>query len=307
MLDHCSLPFHRDATPMLLRILDDEKLFRNGSPHWTELRDKPNERPCENARMAKSRREDTVALLRRHGHQNDKALLLANRLEGCAPGARCMSGACPQCGRALQRWFVSATTDLIDRHFVDREDLWLASVVPDYCATPVDALEAFDWPSLMKKTRKILRSSGVEFAVGGADFSVNETSGDPDSKWAQGQIWMLLSTPRGVWESEVKSLINASGMIKRPLKLTRFNGDPAGLAYAFKTTFARRISYHAEYAARQDRQGSANTRDRLLRGESWLALMIFLDRIGLDARLFKLGAKRTAARTGVTINLIDGG
>ncbi len=299
---------HRCATsPLLLRILDNERLFRNGPPGWQELRGKPNERPSATAGMAISRREHVVALLRRHGAQTASALSVAEALEGCSPKARCTSGACPECGRALQRWFVTATSDLIDRHFEGQQGLYLASIVPDYATAPIDSLTAFDWARVTRKTARILRSSGVEFACGGADFSVNEASESPNSKWIQGQFWMLMPAPRGTWKKDIKGLINASGKVKRPLKLKPFDGDPAALAYALKSTFARRVSYFDENAARQDRQGSANTRVRPLRGEGWLALMIFLDRIGLDARLFMVGGRRTAARTGPMIELIGGG
>src|SRR4051812_18397215 len=42
-----------------------------------------------------------MAALRRNS--TSPALLLAEKLDACAPGARCRSGACPQCGRAEAR------------------------------------------------------------------------------------------------------------------------------------------------------------------------------------------------------------
>ena len=38
---------------------------------------------------------------------------LADRLASCRPGHRCMSGACVQCGRALQRWSVAEITRIV--------------------------------------------------------------------------------------------------------------------------------------------------------------------------------------------------
>jgi hypothetical protein len=184
-------------------------------------------------------------------------------------------------------------------------NLWLASIVPDFGRAPIETLKTFDWRSVSTATLKAFNQTGVRFACGGTDFSVNEEADNPGSKWLQGQFWALLEAERGPWEKVVKALINASGVIRRPLTIRAFDGDNAGLAYVLKTTFARRVGYFDDNALRQDRRGCSNTRLRLLRGESWLSLMVFLDRIGLDARLFMLGAKPTVGRTGVSIRLIS--
>ena len=49
-----------------------------------------------------------------------------------------------------------------------------------------------------------------------------------------------------------------------------------------KSTFVRRVSYRKAYL---DRKDCWNTRGRILRGDAWVELMLFLDRIGLQRRV----------------------
>jgi hypothetical protein len=59
----------------------------------------------------------------------------------------------------------------------------------------------------------------------------------------------------------------------------------AAAAYGVKDTFVRRVSYRKANLDREDRGECWNTRGRILRGEPWVELMLFLDRIGLQRRL----------------------
>lgn len=93
-------------------ILADERLYGDGPPQWFEGRQK---HPCETAAQAKAGRRRRVKRLRRFGMKNPDALQVADRLEACQPEGRCLSGACPECARAWQRWFVTATADFLRR------------------------------------------------------------------------------------------------------------------------------------------------------------------------------------------------
>src|SRR6266404_384147 len=44
-----------------------------------------------------------IKFLRKHGVTNPQAQTVVDRLETCEPTQRCSSGACPECGRLLQR------------------------------------------------------------------------------------------------------------------------------------------------------------------------------------------------------------
>ena len=47
----------------------------------------------------------------------------------------------------------------------------------------------------------------------------------------------------------------------------------------------RRVSYRKANLNREDRGECWNTRGRILRGDAWVELMLFLDRIGLQRRI----------------------
>ena len=56
------------------------------------------------ANHAEQERLKRIKFLRKHGETNPNASKVADRLESCEPEQRCLSGACPECGRLLQRW-----------------------------------------------------------------------------------------------------------------------------------------------------------------------------------------------------------
>ncbi|WP_237480622.1 hypothetical protein [Lichenibacterium dinghuense] len=91
-------------------ILANEPLYGDGPPQWFEGR---RQRPCQTAAQAQAERRRRVKRLRRFGKKQPAALRVADRLEACQPEARCHSGACPECARAWQRWFVTATTGFL--------------------------------------------------------------------------------------------------------------------------------------------------------------------------------------------------
>jgi hypothetical protein len=98
-------------------------LFGDGPPWWTINKGKVGERKSPTADEAKKRRDARVFKLRWHGNHvallaghptrtSLAAVALAKKLEACAPPRNpCLSGACPICIRAQQRWFVRETAD----------------------------------------------------------------------------------------------------------------------------------------------------------------------------------------------------
>lgn len=91
-------------------ILSDERLYGDGPPQWLEGRSK---RLCQTAADAAAQRRLLVKRLRRFGRLDPRARPVVDRLDSCAPNTRCLSGACPECARAWQRWFTAATQDFL--------------------------------------------------------------------------------------------------------------------------------------------------------------------------------------------------
>lgn len=91
-------------------ILSEEAYFGDGDPQWLEGR---NQHPCQTAEGAETERKRLVKRLRRFGKHDTAALAVADRIAGCAVRRRCLSGACPECARAWQRWFTEATATFL--------------------------------------------------------------------------------------------------------------------------------------------------------------------------------------------------
>ena len=89
--------------PLIVRVLADEQLYRDGAPTW------PGAPTSNNAKKA---RKGYIKRLKRFSPQLPEAAKLAEILARCKRRRRCASGACPECGRAFQRFFVSEVKDL---------------------------------------------------------------------------------------------------------------------------------------------------------------------------------------------------
>jgi hypothetical protein len=178
----------------------------------------------------------------------------------------------------------------------------LVSIVPDFGVLPLSGAPRAEWKGIKLRLRKALREAGIRTAILGTDFSVNTRERE---KFIQGQLWgVICDAPRG-WKDDLKPLINASEIIKRPLRAKVFDGYEAGLAYSLKTTFERKTWIRDPNTDRSDRGPSSNTRNRPLQGgPDWVQLMLFLDEIGLDARIVLIGIRRIISDQGVTFAML---
>src|SRR6266404_8923298 len=88
------------------------------------------------------------------------ALTLADRLELCEPKHRCLSGACPECGRLLQRWFVRRSRKFIAKHISRPEhDLVAVSIVPSSPAAGLGQLLTVDIVNLQRRLKYTLKKA----------------------------------------------------------------------------------------------------------------------------------------------------
>ncbi len=114
------------TTEVVSRILKTEagdRWYSNGPPIWKQGKGGR----CKTAEEAEKERLQKIKLLRRHGKEYPIALQLAQKLKNCRPAERCLSGACPECQRAFQRWFVWAASNFLKS---DGREFAVASIVP---------------------------------------------------------------------------------------------------------------------------------------------------------------------------------
>jgi hypothetical protein len=84
---------------LVVQVLREEHWFGENEPAWDGA-------PL--SQQAFTKRLVQIKRLHRFARDLPDATPLARLLETCVPRHRCMSGACPECIRAFQRWFVAS-------------------------------------------------------------------------------------------------------------------------------------------------------------------------------------------------------
>ena len=175
--------------PALPKPDDPLGLFGDGPPWWTINKGKPGQRPSSSAGEAMKQRDATAFRLR--WHANHVALLagnetttslaasaLADKLDACAPPSRpCLSGACPVCMRAQQRWFAKDTVHVLRPRVRDYGyRAQVLSLESEFGRIPAGSLNAFDIDKFLDDIREALKACGIVHYKLGLDVSLKSTS-----------------------------------------------------------------------------------------------------------------------------------
>ena len=183
--------------------------------------------------------------------------------------------------RAQQRW-------LVKRHHARPRAPW--SRTPDVAPSTVfgagvrerflSALpNTFDIDFFLNTVRAALKTCGIDDYKLGLDISLNERAGHMRPGW-QFHFWgFFFHEPKARWRGPLKALLNPNGGGTWPVKVVKPSSIEAAAAYGLRSTFVRRN------LDRQDRGECWNTRGAIWRGETFVELMLFLDRIGLQRRI----------------------
>jgi hypothetical protein len=241
-----------------------------------------------------------IKFLRRHG---SKANCVADRLQGCDVPCRCLSGACPECGRLLQRWFVRQSKKFISDCLGDRDQpLAALSIIPADATVSPGKLAAFSSVNFQRRLKHALDKAGIGPALGGIDFSFNE---DRDARYPP--FWSphaYLMTP-SILDTQLKTLrkcFGSSTEIPKPLMVTPLQNNASRRSYALKMTFDRRVGYEEAKVVKDGGiRKCRNTTDDRLRANDRAELFICLNQIGLKGRIIFLGAKPVLTSSGVLI------
>jgi hypothetical protein len=297
-----STPWGHLRRPVLPNPDDPLGLFGDGPPTWTINKGKPGQRPSSSAREAMQQRDATASKLRWHANHAAllagnptttglAALALADKLDACAPPSRpCLSGACPICMRGQQRWLVIDTQRALGRLVRDAGYRpRVLSLVPEFGRIPAGSLSASDIDAFLVSMREALKACGIVHYKLGLDVSLNQRAGVANPGFWQLQLWGFFHQPKRPWRKQLKARLNPNGTVTRPVKVVKPDSLEAAAAYGVKDTFVRRLSYLKTNLHREDRGECRNTRGRHLRGDAWVELMAFLDRIGLQGRLLISG------------------
>lgn len=273
-----------DAFTRFLRSPTGKAYYKDGPPHWIEGKRSP--RPSGSMGKAKQLRDDLVRVLStlvgRAG--------FVKKLAGCSVLRPCGSGACPRCGRAIQRWFVAEVSSLPGL----ADGQWsIISIVPDFGRFPLNEATGETLRRFRGNLEAILNLAGIEKTIGGIDVSINEHSAGEFETHGQLQAWLLVpgSQRTGEVYQLLRSLLRKTRSNLRPLHIAPFDGRLPGIAYALKWTFSRRVTLPREVDQRGNTIRRRNTRHRALRVQQALLLARMLHDGGFEARVVLRGWK----------------
>ena len=225
-----------------------------------------------------------IKFLRNH-RSNVEALRLAERLEGCCPKHRCLSGACPECGRLLQRAWVRESGRLIRSMSGQGDELVALSLVLPNSVVAQGDLKSFDVRNMQRRLKSRLDDADIDVAIGAIDFSFNEDEqGKYPGFWCP-HAYVIAATENRHRLAARLNGFRTSPEIPHPTKVTPFKNTADRRSYAMKMHFARRIGYDDQRIQNNGKiRYFRNTRPDRLRAIERLELMLFLDQIGFGER-----------------------
>jgi hypothetical protein len=290
-------PRNQAASPiqaLVYDILSDERWYGDGDPSWPKA---PTSEDAEKRRLFCAKRLRRFKL-------NPQALQLAARLKACRPGKRCQSGACPECARAFQRWFVRSTSGLISASD-GCSDLVSVSIVPPKARVPSCGIITLSLTDSITAVTQVLEDSpDIEWMIGGIDVSLNDdTQKGLQEEWQLQLSAIAMVKNRDALASRLRSKFERTKEVFRPVQIKACDGSTKVISYAYKAEFVRRIAYHATIPSKDKTRKCWMTRKVSLRARDHVGLMEWLDTVGLFQRLFLFRIQTVNATSGVTLKV----
>lgn len=248
---------------------------------------------------------DLPEWLRKKGKQDQRATELSSKLDACAPASPCGSGACPACGEAFQREFAAAARLFIEQQWCRRSAIVCVGIALPGLAVPPGGLAGLNLPAAKRRVQDRLGRAGVGLAVGAWDYSMNEHWTARYAPFWLRHLHLLIGTgdPGALREGLKRSFPN-SDAVPRPVKVQAWDGRENALLYLLKPKFDRRIGVdNAERFSPKTGEWRLcrATSPQRLRSAERLELLLHLDEIGPEGRVFMRKAQLRQTRDGMTI------
>ena len=271
-----------------------------------EEEQKPNDQLWKNEPSAAHQSDERlrrIRFLRKYQKSGPLYKRIADRLASCDKNNRCCSGACPECGRLLQRLFVRKSRNLI-RDKIDQPGhrLVAISIVPSDLNIRLGDLHTLSLDNLLRRLKYALDKAGVTIAIGGIDFSYNEDREGRYRPFWSPHFYLITSIANERRVSRIlKRFFKATKRIPRPIKIPDFDNSEERRSYAFKIVFGRRIGKNDN--RRPDGRKCRNADHDKLRAAERLELFTFLGQTGFASRFIFRSVKPSIKGTEVTIRL----
>lgn len=261
--------------PLFANIVERERWHGDLPPVWPKAKTAAE---TDDLALANIKR------LLRFRHDFAEAEALAERLNSCCAGKRCMSGACVRCGRAFQRWSADQIVEIASYPTMPPNETIAISIVPPETSAFQGCLKAYRLKHMMEKVCAGIEETGqIYWGVFGLDISFNDLKQRGGDEIWQGQVYGLVETSnRRKLRNRFKKLFPATDRVPRPVRTKRYDGSARGASYALKFQFVRRVSYW-------DETGRWNTRKVRLKPPEHVELLLALDKLELHRRLEVVG------------------
>jgi hypothetical protein len=273
----------QDVKPWVIAAIEDEERF----PPDQMWKKEPSAKYIYKARLRR------IKFLRKYGNTHPDALIVAKRLESCDSTHRCFCGACPECGRLFERWFVRRSKKFIAGHIDNKgRELVTINIVPCIPMAQPGRLHSVDIVKLQRRLKYALDTVGISVAIGGIDFSFNEDrEGKYPPFWGP-HVYLITSTEdKKALRKNLRKLFLSSDIVPRPVKISSFRNIARRRSYALKMHFHRRIGCHEIKNQNGKIRKCRDTGKSKLRVAERLELFVYLDKIGLANRVIFRGGK----------------
>ena len=277
---------YTDVKPWVIAAIADED-DRIPKPMWSGEK---------SAEACVAERPQRITFLLKHDDARFAAI--ADRLKTCKKGFRCLSGACPECGRLLQRWFVRASKAFIDNNLaISGKPLVSVTIAPSSNLVPPGRLRKFSIADAQRRLKWALDRVALGPALGGVDFSFNEDrDGTFTPAWSVHSYIISATYDSKRLQKDLRDWFKKTNtpvgkVVVRPIKVSSFTNIPYRRSYALKMNFKRRIGYKEVKIQNGKKRTCRNTSTDGLRAKERLELFKYLDRIGLAARIILHGTR----------------
>ncbi|MFZ0846051.1 MAG: hypothetical protein WAM62_09690 [Pseudolabrys sp.] len=243
----------------------------------------------KNRKNQQRQRENLVDWLRKKHKSNISAQILADKLENCASKSRCQSPACPECGAAGQRLIATATRRFLKHHAGGSAKIVCVTIVPTDGRIKRGKLNKADHERAIRRWKEKLGKAGITWFIGATDISLNEHKQNRYKRHWSEHIYGITATkdPKKL-KTELRKQFPKNKAIPRPVKVREWDGNKKALRYILKPNFWRRIA--SDNGQRHNKKTGiartcCTTRKARLRSKERRELFVYLDKIGMQARL----------------------
>jgi len=286
-----------NAAKVLIGILRNEDLFGNAAPKWKQ---------APTADDAHFKRVRLIKRLHRFSHDFKGSAELAARLQTCVPRCRCRSGACPECGRAFQRWLVAQMRRFIRVGNRPKPgELVAVSITSPVWRSEPGHLDTFDLSKMRKEAiEAIEQTEEVQSAILGLDMSMNDDTEKGFGLTWQGQLYGFARvSDRRAFSKSLRRSFPRDERVTRPVLVKPCDGTTRAFSYAIKPEFVRRITFWGDGKTQTGEPRKCwRTRKVSLKAREEVELRLFLDQIGLSKRLLFCRLKVVPIHYGFRLN-----